>query len=79
MFTKKDIKLMAEAERMMDDGAPFVMLGQNRVMCRQACMDEFGLRKGQTINGIIFREILKWNIEECQSEIDEHKLSEPQK
>lgn len=76
-FTKDEIIKLAACERAMDSGAiPFVVLGEGRVICPQACMDEFELKHGQTINHAIFMEILKWNLADCQAKIDEQKLRE---
>jgi hypothetical protein len=73
-FTKDEIKLLAECERMMDAGAPFVRLNNERIMCRKECMEEFGLERGQTITDTIFREILKWNIADCEAAIIERDM-----
>ncbi len=76
-MTREEIKLLAECERKMDDGYPFVLLGHERIMCKQECLDEFGLVIGQSINSAIFHEILKWNIADIEAKITEQKLTNP--
>jgi len=61
-LTPDQIKDLAECERMMDNGAPFVMLDGNRCMVSDAAMKEFGLQQGQTINSYIFCAILEFNL-----------------
>jgi len=74
MFTKEEIKILADCELQMDNGAPFVVLNGSRLMCKQQCMDEFGLKQGQTINDVIFGEILKWNVAYLEAQIVEQKI-----
>lgn len=68
MLPKHMIKLLAEAERKMDDGEiPFVWApGPNGILERLALtseiMEEFELRQGQTINTIIRNAILEENV-----------------
>jgi hypothetical protein len=75
-LSSNDIRMIAEAERMMDGGHPFVMLDGQRVMCRQEVMDELGLKQGQTINGVIFEAILRQNLAHCQAQIAIKKAQE---
>ena len=75
-FTKEQIKQLAECERKMDAGHPFVWYTGDRIMCRPECMAQFGLVSGQTITSVIFYEMLKWNIADIEAEIDERKLNE---
>lgn len=77
-LTTEEIKLVAEAERLMDDGKiPFVMLDGQRASVPVETMTELGLRQGQTINAIIFVEILKQNIALCQTKIALAKAATP--
>jgi hypothetical protein len=76
-MTKQHIKLLAECERMMDaEQIPCVRFQNERIMCSQACLEELGLIAGQTINQLIFVEILKWSIADCEAKITEQKLRE---
>lgn len=69
-FTTKEIRALAEAERMMDAGqVPFVNFGGQRVMMRQEVMDELGLKQSQTINNQIFMAILQQNLAYCEAQI----------
>ena len=50
-MTKDEIKLLAQAEQMMDDARiSYVILRGERVSVSSSAMAEFGLRAGQTIN-----------------------------
>lgn len=68
MLSKQILRLMAESERMMDEGKiPFVMApSPNGIMERLAMTDElmedFGLKQGQSINSMIRDAILNANI-----------------
>jgi hypothetical protein len=76
MFTKDQIKDLAEVDRMMDSGdMPFVWLDGERVACSRECMTELGMAPGQTISRLIFHEILKWNIADCEAGLVEQRLA----
>ena len=67
MLNKRILQIMAESERLMDEGKiPFVIApGPNGIMERLAMsnglMEDFGLKQGQTINSIIRDAILEHN------------------
>ena len=54
-FTNEEIRMLAEAERMMDAGEmPFVVTeGGGRLMVSQLVMDELGLESGQSASPFI--------------------------
>lgn len=58
-LTDAEIRLQAEAQRMMDSGEmPFVIYNGERLALMKEQMDRFGLRQGQTINSTIYYHIL---------------------
>lgn len=69
-LTDEEIRLLAQAERNMDDGTtPFVKLHEHRIAVQPKVMEELNLRQGQTINDVIFRAILRHHIAWCETEI----------
>jgi hypothetical protein len=70
MITTKDLKLLAKLERDMDEGKqPFVIYGGGRLAVKEECMEEFGLKNGQTINPQIATKIFQWNLADCQAQM----------
>ncbi len=58
-LTDAEIRLQAEAQRMMDSGEiPFVVYNGERLALTKEQMDRFGLQRGQTINSTIYYHIL---------------------
>lgn len=76
MLNKEILRLMAEAERMMDSGEmPFVMApgpsgGIERMAMSPRMMEEYGLEQGQTINTIIRDAILQENVKTLRAKIE---------
>lgn len=65
------IKQLAKLEQQMDSGeTPYVCLGSNRLTMKPEAMTQFGLKTGQTISDVIFREILNFNIAQCRIQLD---------
>lgn len=68
MLDKEILRLMAEAERMMDEGKiPFVMAPgpkgiHERLAVSEAIMEDFGLTQGQNVNTILRDAILEANL-----------------
>ena len=75
-FDKERIRIMAEAERMMDSGEiPYVIAPSNKGLERMAVaseiMDELGLTNGQTVNSCIIEAIFKLSLEKIVKRLDE--------
>lgn len=69
-FTLEEIRMLAEAERMMDAGeVPFVMWHGHRVPVQPNCIAELGLEPGQTIIDVIALAIAEWNIASLKAQI----------
>jgi hypothetical protein len=69
-FTIEQLRLLAEAERLMDEGKmPFVILRGERVSVQPEVMEELGLKQGQTINLSIFLAICEQFTALCQASI----------
>jgi hypothetical protein len=76
-FLIEDIKALAEIERQMDSGeVPFVMYGSGRCAVSRECMDALGLKQGQTINGVIFLAMCKWNLANCHAQMAINKAAQ---
>ncbi|MCE2029256.1 hypothetical protein [Sessilibacter corallicola] len=70
-FSVEHIKMLAEAERKMDNGeVDFVIWQGQRVMVNEEVVNEFGLRPGQTINPAIFAAIIQFVLSKVQAEIE---------
>lgn len=76
---KNLIRIMAEAERMMDEGLiPFVLAPSpsgllERLAMTNELMKEFGLVQGQTINSMIRDAILEENLRRISKKIAEYE------
>lgn len=69
-LTDKEIKMLAETERMMDAGeTPFVISSGGRMTVDPAAMKHFGLKSGQNVTNEIACAIVRFRLEQCQAAI----------
>ena len=67
-LTTEEIKLLAQAERLMDAGeVPFVVWDGGRMIVQPVVMDELGLESGQTVSHEIAGAILSANLAAIQT------------
>ena len=77
MLKKEYIRMLAEAERLMDEGKiPFVWARNaygelERLSVNKQIMEEFDLHQGQSINSIIMNAIVRRSIELIQDKIEQ--------
>lgn len=68
-FTPEQLRLLAKAERDMDDGSlPFVWNRGQRFAVASEAMAHFDLRSGQTVSDVLVVAILQWTIAQLESE-----------
>ena len=76
-FSHDEIKMLEEIEHLMDRGQlPFVMFEGRRVAVNRPCTEAFDLEQGQSINSVIFVEILHWQVRTLRAQIEEQKFNE---
>lgn len=69
-LTDEDFAMLAQLERDMDSGAkPHVVHGGERLAVEPAMMTSLGLVSGQTISHVMFGEILRRLVADCQAQI----------
>jgi len=71
-FTVEQLRMLVEQEREMDAGrVPYAYVEgcTQRASMRPKIMEMLGLETGQKVSSVIFMEILKLNIQECEQEI----------
>lgn len=76
MINKRRIRIMAESERLMDQGkVPWVWApienGFDRMPVTPRIMEELGLEQGQTINYIILDAIAEMSLQILSDKLDE--------
>lgn len=75
MVDKRRIRMLAESERLMDEGkVPWVMApsidGYDRLPVSKDIMEELGLQQGQRVNQIILDAIAKLSLEALGKYLD---------
>ncbi|MEM6623891.1 MAG: hypothetical protein AAF674_16815 [Pseudomonadota bacterium] len=69
-LNNEQIRLLAQAERMMDEGTlPFVIYRDDRMPVAPDIMEELGLEQGQTVNSVIKHAILLASLAATQAEL----------
>ena len=69
-LTTEEIRILAEAERLMDAGkAPFVLYAGGRMLVRPVVMEELGLETGQTISDTIARAIAEAHLAAAKADL----------
>lgn len=77
MIDKEHIRILAEAERLMDEGkvpwvwAPDSYNSRSRLAVAPNVMEELGLKQGQTVNNMIIDAIAELSLQTLTKKIEE--------